>query len=90
MRKPTNLQKWVKGSVRVYGTINGLNRESSIKHNLQASPELLNSQANNQEAIEGQIFWLKLPYILLIVSTLNTWNLTMKCNSCQVNIQQCN
>ena len=40
-----NLQKLGKGSVRVYGTINGHNRESRIEHNLQASPELLNPQA---------------------------------------------
>ena len=34
-----NLQKWGKGYVRVYGTINGPNEESCVKLNLQANPE---------------------------------------------------
>ena len=58
-----NLQKWGKGLVRVYGTINGPNREHRIKHNLQASPELLNPQADNQDAMEAHIF-------LIITTTL--------------------
>ena len=62
-----NIQKWGKGSVRVYGTINGPNRESCIEHNLQASPELLNPQANNQEAIEGQVFMVKITILLLLL-----------------------
>ena len=62
-----NLQKLGKGSVRVYGTINGHNRESRIEHNLQASPELLNPQAINQEAIEGQIFMVKITILLILL-----------------------
>ena len=62
-----NLQKWGKGSVRAYGTINDHNRESRIEHNLQASPELLNPQANNQEAIEVQIFLVKITILLILL-----------------------
>ena len=51
-----NFQKWGKGSVRVYGTINGptepttrghsrsLNQESRIELNLQSNPEPLNTR----------------------------------------------
>ena len=62
-----NLQKWGKGSVRVYGTINGptepttrghsrsLNQESRIELNLQSNPEPLNTQQSlslpSQEAL---------------------------------------
>ena len=35
-----NLQKWGKGSVRSYGTINGPNQEPRIEPNLQATPGL--------------------------------------------------
>jgi hypothetical protein len=41
-----NLQKWGKGSVRVYRTINGPNQEPRIELNLQANPE------HFEEAIE--------------------------------------
>ena len=61
-----NLQKWGKGSVRVYGTINGPNREPRIKQNLQAKAELLNPQANNQEAMEAAAMEGQ---ILLIITT---------------------
>ena len=61
-----NLQKWGKGSVRVYGTINGPNREPRIEQNLQANPELLNPQANNQEAMEAAAMEGQ---ILLIITT---------------------
>ena len=42
-----NLQKWGKGSVRVYGTINGSTQETRIELNLQANPAPLNPPANN-------------------------------------------
>ena len=42
-REPTsatpNLQKWGKGSVRSYGTINGTNQETRIDIHLQTNPE---------------------------------------------------
>ena len=44
-----NLHKWGKGSVRVYGTIEGPSQVSHIELNLQANPEPLNSPANNEE-----------------------------------------
>ena len=62
-----NLQKWGKGSVRAYGTINGPNREPHIEHNLQARPELLNPEANNQEDIEGQVFMVKMTILLILL-----------------------
>ena len=46
-----NLQKWGKGSVSVYGTINGHNQETHIELNLQANPGPSNPVANNQGAI---------------------------------------
>ena len=42
-----NLQKWGKGSVRVYGTINGSTEETRIELNLQANTAPLNPPANN-------------------------------------------
>ena len=39
-----NLQKWGKGSVRVYGTIDRPNQELHIELNLQANSEHLNTQ----------------------------------------------
>ena len=42
-----NLKKWGKGSVRVYGTINGSTQETRIELNLQANPAPLNPPANN-------------------------------------------
>ncbi len=47
-----DLQKWDKGSVRVYRTIEGPSQVSYIELNRQANPEPLNSPANNEEAIE--------------------------------------
>ena len=61
-----NLPKWGKGSGRVYGTINVPNREPRIEQNLQANPELLNPQANNQEAMEAAAMEGQ---ILLIITT---------------------
>ena len=44
-----NLQNWGKGSFRVYGTINGPNKDPHMELNLQANPESLNPPANNQD-----------------------------------------
>jgi hypothetical protein len=44
-----NFQTWGKGSVRVYGTIEGPSQVSHIELNLQANPEPLSSLANNEE-----------------------------------------
>ena len=41
-----NLQKWGKGSVRVYGSINRSTQETRIELNLQANPAPLNPPAN--------------------------------------------
>ena len=60
-----NLQKWGKGSVRVYGTINGpaqptarghlrsLNQEPHIELNLQSNPEPLNTRQYLSLPCEG-------------------------------------
>jgi hypothetical protein len=67
-----NLQKWGKGSVRVYGTINGPNQEPGIELNLQANPETINLQANN-EVDFGKLkemflcFFISLCFVLYLV-----------------------
>ena len=50
-----NLQKWGKGSAKVYETINGPNQEPRTELNLQANQEPLNPQANNQADIVSVI-----------------------------------
>ena len=48
-----NLQKWGKGSVRVYGTINGPYQEHRIELNLQANPRQTTIRINDPDVGEA-------------------------------------
>ena len=65
-----NLQKWGKGSVRVYGTITGPNQESRVELNLQANPEPLISPENNQEACDTPSVIIIVFFICFVVTYL--------------------
>ena len=47
-----NLQNWGKGSIRVYGTINGSNQDPHMELNVQTIPEALSPRPENQEDID--------------------------------------
>ena len=50
-----NLQNWGKGSIRVYGTINGSNQDPHTELNLQTIPEALSPLPENQDDSEEML-----------------------------------
>ena len=62
-----NLQNWGKGSIRLYGTINGSNQTPHIELNLQTTPEALSPLASDQEDVEKTLEAIAIFFLLLCV-----------------------
>ena len=74
-----NLQKWGKGSVRVYGTINGptqpnsrggsrsLNQEPHIELNLQSNPEPLNTRQSLSLPCQVALLYILMLFVVLFL-----------------------
>ena len=84
-----NLQKWGKGSVRVYGTINGptqptarghsrsLNQEPHIELNLQSNPEPLNTRQYLSLPCDCEVALIYILVIFVILFLLGFFGLSM-------------
>ena len=84
-----NLQKWGKGSVRVYGTINGptepttrghsrsLNQESRIELNLQSNPEPLNTRQSLSLPCDCEVALIYILVVFVILFLLGFFGLSM-------------
>ena len=85
----SNLQKWGKGSVRVYGTINGptepttrghsrsLNQESRIELNLQSNPEPLNTRQSLSLPCDCEVALIYILVVFVILFLLGFFGLSM-------------
>ena len=84
-----NPQKWGKGSVRVYGTINGpthptarghsrsLNQEPHIELNLQSNPEPLNTRQSLSLPCDCEVALIYILVVFVILFLLGFFGLSM-------------
>ena len=61
-----NLQNWGKGSIRVYGTINGSNQDPHMELNVQTIPEALSPLASDEEDVEKTLEAIAIFFLIIM------------------------